>query len=27
MGYTNPHYFSKLFKERVGVTPLEYRNQ
>ena len=27
IGYTNPHYFSKLFKERVGVTPLEYRNQ
>lgn len=27
IGYANPHYFSKLFKERVGVTPLEYRNQ
>lgn len=27
IGYTNPHYFSKLFKERVGMTPLEYRNQ
>jgi len=27
LGYTNPQYFSKLFKERVGVTPLEYRNQ
>jgi two-component system response regulator YesN len=27
IGYTNPHYFSKLFKERLGVTPLEYRNQ
>lgn len=27
LGYTNPHYFSKLFKERIGVTPLEYRNQ
>ncbi|GGG08332.1 response regulator [Paenibacillus abyssi] len=27
IGYTNPHYFSKLFKERVGVTPMEYRNQ
>lgn len=26
LGYTNPHYFSKLFKERVGMTPLEYRN-
>jgi len=27
IGYTNPHYFSKLFKDRVGVTPMEYRNQ
>lgn len=27
LGYMNPHYFSKLFKERVGMTPLEYRNQ
>jgi two-component system response regulator YesN len=27
IGYANPHYFSKLFKERIGVTPLEYRNQ
>jgi two-component system response regulator YesN len=27
IGYTNSHYFSKLFKERVGITPLEYRNQ
>jgi two-component system response regulator YesN len=27
IGYTNPHYFSKLFKERLGKTPLEYRNQ
>ncbi|TDG00757.1 response regulator [Paenibacillus piri] len=27
IGYTNPHYFSKLFKERIGMTPLEYRNQ
>lgn len=26
LGYSNPHYFSKLFKERVGMTPLEYRN-
>ncbi|MBT2291240.1 response regulator [Paenibacillus albidus] len=27
IGYTNAHYFSKLFKDRMGVTPLEYRNQ
>ncbi|WP_123041128.1 response regulator transcription factor [Cohnella candidum] len=27
IGYSNPHYFSKLFKERVGLTPLEYRNR
>ncbi|HUC92873.1 MAG TPA: response regulator [Paenibacillus sp.] len=27
IGYTNPHYFSKLFKERMGLTPLEYRNR
>lgn len=27
LSYTNPHYFSKLFKERVGLTPLEYRNR
>ncbi|WP_338553613.1 helix-turn-helix domain-containing protein [Paenibacillus sp. KS-LC4] len=27
IGYMNPHYFSKLFKERTGVSPLEYRNQ
>jgi len=27
VGYSNPHYFSKLFKERTGVTPLEYRNR
>ncbi|WP_419872596.1 response regulator transcription factor [Candidatus Pristimantibacillus sp. PTI5] len=27
VGYMNPHYFSKLFKERIGVTPLDYRNQ
>ena len=27
LGYNNPHYFSKWFKERVGMTPLEYRNQ
>lgn len=27
IGYTNSHYFSKLFKERVGLSPIEYRNQ
>lgn len=27
LGYSNPHYFSKLFKDRTGLTPLEYRNQ
>lgn len=27
VGYMNPHYFSKLFKERVGMTPLDYRNR
>ena len=27
IGYSNPHYFSKLFKERTGVTPLEFRNR
>ncbi|WP_178019820.1 response regulator [uncultured Paenibacillus sp.] len=27
LSYTNPHYFSKLFKDRVGMTPLEYRNR
>ncbi|MFC4303014.1 response regulator [Cohnella boryungensis] len=25
-GYTHPHYFSKLFKEYAGVSPIEYRN-
>ncbi len=27
VGYTNPHYFSRLFKLRTGVTPHDYRNQ
>ncbi|MFC4600361.1 response regulator [Cohnella hongkongensis] len=26
VGYTHSHYFSKLFKEYVGVSPLDYRN-
>lgn len=26
VGYLNPHYFSKLFKEYIGVTPREFRN-
>ncbi|MFS0728206.1 response regulator transcription factor [Paenibacillus sp. 1P07SE] len=27
LGYANPHYFSKLFKDEVGMTPLEFRNK
>lgn len=27
LGYANPHYFSKLFKDDTGMTPLEFRNQ
>jgi two-component system response regulator YesN len=27
IGYANPHYFSKLFKKRTGLTPLEWRNR
>ncbi len=27
LGYANPHYFSKLFKDDIGMTPLEFRNQ
>lgn len=27
LGYANPHYFSKLFKDDTGLTPLEFRNQ
>jgi len=27
IGFANAHYFSKVFKEKFGLTPLEYRNQ
>lgn len=27
IGYGNAQYFSKLFKDKFGITPLEYRNQ
>lgn len=27
LGYANPHYFGKLFKEVTGYTPVEYRNR
>ncbi|MGF7035565.1 two-component system response regulator YesN [Paenibacillus mucilaginosus] len=27
LGYSNAHYFIKVFKERYGVTPQEYRDQ
>jgi two-component system response regulator YesN len=26
VGYPNPSYFVQLFKKRLGMTPLEYRN-
>ncbi|MDD6885460.1 MAG: AraC family transcriptional regulator [Solobacterium sp.] len=25
-GYSSQHYFSRLFKQETGLTPLEYRN-
>lgn len=27
VGYTNQYYFSRLFKNRVGISPLEYKNR
>jgi len=27
VGYTNQYYFSRLFKNRVGMSPLEYKNR
>lgn len=27
LGYSDPHYFSNIFKEKCGVRPLEYRNK
>jgi len=27
IGYENPRYFAKLFKEETGCTPQEYRAQ
>lgn len=27
LGYANPHYFSKVFRDATGWTPLDYRNQ
>ncbi len=27
LGFEYPHYFSRLFKKKVGMTPTEYRNQ
>ncbi|MGZ9586791.1 response regulator transcription factor [Paenibacillus marinisediminis] len=27
VGYTNQYYFSRLFKNRVGICPIEYKNR
>ncbi len=27
IGYDSPAYFSKIFKKRLGITPVDYRNQ
>lgn len=27
LGFNYPHYFSRLFKSKTGLTPLEYRNE
>ncbi|MCR5840671.1 MAG: AraC family transcriptional regulator, partial [Bacteroidales bacterium] len=26
VGFNDPHYFSKVFKQESGMTPTEYRN-
>ena len=27
IGYQNPHYFTSMFKLRVGITPTQYRKK